>query len=208
MSTEVNNKIVRDYIEEEAIKTQKSLILMAEPNLYEYTSVKALLKSNGVDFQFNVKNLTSLMSGSYGGIEKKFLGFPYSYEELVQDTILPFNVIETEEGKTIQFKINEPNNLEDNDDKLIYVKFLRSVFWEYWDLLKKDTNYDGIVFNWMWDYNLFSRAMVLPYTQFSKLSWEENPNFPSQYNIFKMAELFNVHHTMIIARLRDLKWIV
>lgn len=180
-------KIARSYIEDKALKTQEILTIKCEPNVYEYTSVKALLESINVWLEFDV-NLSDTNNSMQGSFEEKTLY-----------TVLPFNVVKTYEGKILQFAVCDPSNLTIQE----YLMFLRSVFWEYWGELKKTTEYCNIEFSYKSDYSLFSRAMVIPYNQFLTASIESTPNFPNSININKIADLFNVHYTLISGRIKD-----
>lgn len=173
------------FIEEEAKKVQENLIIDNEPNIYNYDSVKRFLESKGMRLEFNVI-LTDTNNSTQG-----------SWYDAVKDTILPYNVLTIKDCKILQFDITEPTDII---DKYEYIKFLKSVFWEYWDEFKKCTVYNNVEYLYKMDYSLFSRAMIIPYEKFlNEISLMSEEDF----NINHIAEIFSVGHFLIYSRLDD-----
>lgn len=174
-------------IEEEARIVQQDLKIKLEPNIYEYDSVKQLFENNGVRFEFNV-HLTNTSNSMQG-----------SWYNTLKYTVLPYNVLKTNDGKIFQFSIDEPS---DTMDKIEYVKFLRTVFWEYWDQLKNTTDCKNIEYLYKIDYSLFSRAMIIPYEQFSTLAFGSSDEISGR-SLNDIAEYFSVNYNLICSRFDD-----
>ena len=179
----------RKVIENEALKLQKILRIQDEPNVYDFSSVSAFFKKKGWRFQFDVKlkELNNSME------QDDFLKNSMEY-------MIKYNIIDFKKIKTLQFDISNPKNL---GNKFEYIMFLRAIFYEYWGELKKTTKYKGIDFKDSLDFKLFSRAMIIPYQEFKKISIS-TPEFSK---ISDVADSFNVIFSVVEDRIIDCSWI-
>lgn len=179
----------RNFIESEALKLQKVLNLQSEPNVYDFSSVNTFFKEIGWRFQFDVK----LKDVNNSMEEDDFLRNSMEY-------MIKYNIVDSKKFKTLQFDIGNPKNLE---NKFEYVMFLRAIFYEYWGELKKSTEYNGIDFEDNSDYKLFSRAMIIPYQEFRKITISA----PEFSKISDVADSFNVIFSVVEDRIIDCSWI-
>lgn len=179
----------RKFVENEALKLQKILKIQDEPNVYDFSSVSAFFKKMGWRFQFDVK-----LKEIHNTMEQDdFLKNSMEY-------MIKYNIVDSKKIKTLQFDICNPKNL---GNKFEYIMFLRAVFYEYWGELKKSTKYNGIDFEGNLDYKLFSRAMIIPYQEFKKISI----TIPEFSKISDVADSFNVIFSVVEDRIIDYSWI-
>ena len=189
--SQVLDKGTRNFIENEALKLQKDLKIISEPNVYDFSSILHFFRKKKWRFQFNVKlkKTSNTMNGT-----------------IIEDSmeqIIKYNVIDSENAKTLQFDIKNPNNL---DSRCEYMMFLRAIFYEYWGEIKEKTEYKGIEFSDNLDYSLFSRAMIVPYKEFRRISLD-TIKLPKSLKISDIADKFYVLYVVIEDRINDCGWI-
>lgn len=186
----VLNRGAVNIMEDIAKDIQSQLVLSEEPNVYEYASVKAILEEKGFRLEFN-KKLT-MVKNSFGN----------SWEGFTMESVLQYNVVEKQEEKILQFEIDEPTNMS---DKIEYMKFLRTIFWELWEELEKSTvlkdyvSSNEVFINEKRFSSFFSRAMILPLDKIMSTLDSKS----KKYNSFQWAKWFNVSYVVVQARLRD-----
>ena len=80
------------------------------------------------------------------------------------------------------------------------------IFYEYWGELKKNTGYKDITFEDNSDFNLFSRAMIIPHKKFKDF-FVGISNRSSELKISDIADKFSVLYSVIEDRIDDYGWI-
>lgn len=193
----------RNKIEDLVSEIIKYFNFVEEPNIYNWTEVKKAMEQFEIEFEFDVK-ITEEQNSMLGSFEW------FSKETLT----LKYNVISDGKRRFLQFEISEPNS---DTDKRQYIKLLRTIFWEFWDVLRlrtgindddpNDSNYSkfDVIICSKADYSLFSRAMILPRDEFIKRVREyyyaHNEKLPGAYYL---CQDFFVDPAEITARMRDL----
>jgi hypothetical protein len=185
------DKGTRSFIEGEALKLQTILKIKNEPNVYEYSTINDFFRRKKWRFKFNVKLKETENSMKDMSIED-------TMEQMVK-----YNVINGKDSKILQFDISDPHNL---DNVVVYMMFLRALFYEYWGELKKNTGYKDIIFEDNSDFNLFSRAMIIPHKKFKDF-FAGISNRSSELKISDIADKFSVLYSVIEDRIDDYGWI-
>ncbi len=172
------------YIEREAVKLQETLTVKYEPNGYEYSSLKAFFEKNGWQFEYDVdlKDTQNTMKDTF--------------TEMLLRYTLKYNLIKNDNKKILQFDIGEPCN----ENSTTYRLFLLVVFYEYWGELKQINKYRD--FSNLYDYAAFSRAMLIPDSNFYKHAMT-HPEFPNKIDVGNLATIYKIPRIMILERIED-----
>lgn len=181
------DKGTRKFIEDEAIKLQRILKIQNKPNEYDFFAIKKFFGSKRWTFLFNSKIVNPINSMNGTSLEN-------AIEQMIN-----YNVVETKDTKILRFDIKSPSYMI---NKFEYIMFLRAIFYEYWGELKENTHLKEKTFQDNADYNLFSRAMIIPYKELNKVL-----NQNKKCKIADIADSFFVLYGVIEERIKDYNYL-